>query len=80
MLREYRDPLQHHDAHRLDDGHILYAALEPLLGEQAAAVRGGVPGSKAAGGTVWADTIREVGPDGELLWSWRAADHLDPAE
>ncbi|MER5712105.1 hypothetical protein [Streptomyces sp. NPDC002122] len=54
MLREHRDPLQHHDAHRLDDGHILYAALEPLLGEQAAAVRGGVPGSKAAGGTVWA--------------------------
>ncbi|MGW9452539.1 hypothetical protein [Streptomyces sp. NPDC055632] len=30
VLREHRDPLQHHDAHHLDDGRILYTALEPL--------------------------------------------------
>ncbi|MFF9424832.1 aryl-sulfate sulfotransferase [Streptomyces sp. NPDC014746] len=77
VLREHRDPLQHHDAHHLDDGRILYTALEALAGDEAAAVRGGVPGSEAADGLVWADTIKEVGPDGELLWSWRAAEHLD---
>ncbi|MFF0750227.1 aryl-sulfate sulfotransferase [Streptomyces sp. NPDC004267] len=77
VLGEHRDPLQHHDAHHLDDGRILYTALEPLRGAEAASVRGGVPGSEARGGTVWADTIREVAPDGTLLWSWRAADHLD---
>ncbi len=77
VLREHRDPLQHHDAHHLDDGRILYTGLEPLRGADAEAVRGGVPGSEADGGTVWADTIREIGPDGELLWSWNASEHLD---
>ncbi|MEU8528609.1 aryl-sulfate sulfotransferase [Streptomyces sp. NPDC048629] len=80
VLREHRDPLQHHDAHHLDDGRVLYTAVEPLRGADAEAVRGGVPGSEAADGTVWADTIHEVAPDGSLLWSWRAADHLDRAE
>ncbi|PRH77384.1 aryl sulfotransferase [Streptomyces solincola] len=77
VLREHRDPLQHHDAHHTDDGRILYTGLEPLRGADAAAVRGGVPGSEAADGTVWADTITEVDADGNTLWSWRAADHLD---
>ncbi|MGW1929677.1 aryl-sulfate sulfotransferase [Streptomyces sp. NPDC001919] len=79
VLREHRDPLQHHDAHHLDDGRVLYTALEPLTGAEAAGVRGGVPGSEAGGDTVWADTIKEVGPGGELLWSWRASEHLDRA-
>ncbi|TWS21835.1 PQQ-binding-like beta-propeller repeat protein [Tsukamurella sputi] len=81
LLSEVVDPLQHHDAHHLDDGRILYAALEPLTGNRARAVRGGHPGTEAAGSdgtpTVYADTIKEVGPDGELLWSWNAFDHLD---
>ncbi|NGO79710.1 PQQ-binding-like beta-propeller repeat protein [Streptomyces sp. YC504] len=77
VLREHRDPLQHHDANHLDDGRILYAALEPLTGAAADAVRGGVPGSEADGGIVWADTIKEVDADGTELWSWRAAEHLD---
>ncbi len=76
VVREHRDPLQHHDAHHLGDGRILYTALEPLRGARAAGVRGGVPGSEPDG-TVWADTIKEVDPDGRLTWSWRAADHLD---
>lgn len=80
VLGEHRDPFQHHDAHHLDDGRILYTALEPLRGAEAAAVRGGVPGSEAQDGTVWADTIREVAPDGTPLWSWRAAEHLDRAD
>ncbi|MER5888888.1 aryl-sulfate sulfotransferase [Streptomyces sp. NPDC001941] len=80
VVAEHRDPLQHHDAHHLDDGGVLYTALEPLRGADAADVRGGVPGSEAHGGTVWADTIKEIGPDGTERWSWRAAEHLDRAE
>lgn len=79
VLREHRDPLQHHDAHHLGDGRVLYTALEPLRGGEAAAVQGGVPGSEADG-TVWADTITEVDADGSVRWSWRAADHLDRDE
>ncbi|EXU88010.1 hypothetical protein P354_32165 [Streptomyces noursei PD-1] len=77
VLRSFTDPLQHHDAHHYGDGRILYSALEPLTGDRAAAVRGGVAGSEPAG-TVYADTLREVDADGRLLWSWNAADHLDP--
>ncbi|PWI45078.1 aryl-sulfate sulfotransferase [Streptomyces sp. ICBB 8177] len=79
VIREHRDPLQHHDAHHYDDGRLLYTALEPLRGAQAAAVRGGVAGSEPDG-TVWADTIKEVGTDGAVTWTWRAADHLDRDE
>ncbi|RAG82676.1 aryl sulfotransferase [Streptacidiphilus pinicola] len=86
VLWEHRDPRQHHDAHHLDDGGVLYTGLEPLRGAEAQAVLGGVAGSEAwgsartksgGGGTVWADTITEVGPDGSERWSWRAAEHLD---
>ncbi|MFF2503768.1 arylsulfotransferase family protein [Streptomyces sp. NPDC058067] len=80
VLSEHRDPLQHHDAHHLDDGRILYTGLEPLRGADAAGVAGGVPGSEAADGVVWADTIQEVDADGTVLWSWRASEHLDRQE
>ncbi|MEU8484690.1 aryl-sulfate sulfotransferase [Streptomyces sp. NPDC048641] len=77
VLSEHRDPLQHHDAHHLDDGRILYTGLEPLRGGDAAGVVGGVRGTEATGGVVWADTIQEVDADGTVLWSWRASEHLD---
>ncbi|GAA1942280.1 aryl-sulfate sulfotransferase [Kitasatospora viridis] len=80
VLWEHRDPRQHHDAHHLDDGGVLYTGIEPLRGAAASAVLGGVPGSEADGTTVWADTITEVGPDGSPRWTWRAADHLDRAD
>lgn len=79
VLWEHRDPRQHHDAHHLDDGGVLYTGVEPLRGGDARAVVGGVPGSEADGTTVWADTITEVGADGVTRWTWRAAEHLDRA-
>ncbi|WP_067490925.1 aryl-sulfate sulfotransferase [Actinomadura hibisca] len=79
IVREHIDPMQHHDAHHLGDGGVIYAALEPLRGAEAAAVRGGVPGSEADG-TVWADTVKQVDAAGNLVWSWRVADHLDRDE
>lgn len=79
VLREYRDPLQHHDAHHFGDGRLLYTALEPLRGAEADGVRGGVPGSETDA-TVWADTIREVDADGTVTWTWSAAEHLDREE
>ncbi|MEY9844425.1 hypothetical protein ABH940_001492 [Streptacidiphilus sp. BW17] len=79
VLWEHRDPRQHHDAHHLDDGGVLYTGVEPLRGAEASTVLGGVSGSEADSATVWADTITEVGPDGSMRWSWRAAEHLDRA-
>ncbi|MFD6395158.1 aryl-sulfate sulfotransferase [Nocardia sp. NPDC060249] len=79
QLSEIRDDLAHHDAHHYDDGRVLYAAVQPLTGADAARIQGGVPGTEADG-IVWSDVIREVGPDGAPIWEWRAVEHLDPAE
>jgi hypothetical protein len=78
IVREYHDELHHHDAYHYGDGRILYTAVEPLAGAAAEAVLGGVAGSEADG-VVYADVIKEVDASGNLTWSWRAAEHLDPA-
>ena len=79
ILREHRDPMAHHDAHHLGDGRLLYTALEALTPTQARTVPGGVPGTEDRG-TTHADVIREVDADGTPTWSWRAIEHLDPAD
>ncbi len=88
IVREHRDDLHHHDAYHYGDGRILYTAVEPLTGAAARAVPGGVAGSEAggpdpedlgAGGIVYADVIKEIDASGTVSWSWRAAEHLDPA-
>ncbi len=77
IVREHRDPWAHQDANHLGDGRILYAAVEPV---EPARVVGGVPDTEARDGAVYADVIREVDAEGELLWEWRAIDHLDPQD
>ena len=97
ILREYRDPLAHHDQNHLDDGKVLYTTLEPLTHDQAITVKGGAPSTEARGHTVYADCIKLVEPwaksnfsssadfeaggsgGAQLLWYWRAIDHLDPS-
>ncbi|PWN88751.1 hypothetical protein FA10DRAFT_255118 [Acaromyces ingoldii] len=81
IVRQHHDALQHHDAHHYGDGsgRILYTSLEELSEEASAGVQGGLPGSEAAHGRVWADVIREVDSEGRVTWEWRAAEHLDRA-
>lgn len=81
ILSEYRDTFAHHDQNHLDNGDIIYATLEPLTSEQAANVVGGIPGSEAPGNIIYGDCIKQVNPStGELIWYWRAIDHLDLQE
>ena len=77
ILWEHRDPEHHHDARRTADGGAIYLTVELMNPEQAAQVQGGVPGADAEG--MWADVIVEVDKDGNRIWEWRAAEHLDPA-
>lgn len=62
ILRQYSDPLAHHDQNHLDGGILLYTTLEPLSPEKAARVNGGIPGSEAPGGVVYGDCIKLVDP------------------
>lgn len=78
VVSEHRDPMAHHDQHHLGNGKILYTALEELTPEQAASIPGGIPESEAPDGKVYADCIKHVSATGELLWSWKGIEHLEP--
>ncbi|KAL4787344.1 hypothetical protein BJX76DRAFT_20158 [Aspergillus varians] len=62
VVRKYTDPRAHHDQNHLDDGTLLYTTLEPLTPDEAARVRGGIPGSESPDGTMYADCIKLVDP------------------
>lgn len=62
VVRKYTDPHAHHDQNHLDDGTLLYTTLEPLTADEAARVRGGIPGSEAPDGTMHSDCIKLVDP------------------
>jgi hypothetical protein len=70
---EFEDVTHHHDAEWLANGNLLYGAAEPLPKEIASRVASG-------DSTVYGDVVKEVNRKGELVWKWRAADHLNPAD
>lgn len=79
IVRQHRDPLQHHDAHHYGDGSgkILYTVLEKLSNAESLKVQGGHPGTEAPDGAVYADVIKEVDANGQTTFEWRASQHLD---
>lgn len=76
---EHVDHAQHHDFRRLPDGNTVYSAWRLLSDEEAGRVRGGLPGTEHPDG-IYGDVIREVSPDGEIVWEWDAVRDFDPAE
>ena len=75
MVWEHLDDLHHHDMRRLPNGNTVYLAWELLSGENAPRVLGGVPESEHENG-IYGEVVREVSPDGDLVWEWRAQEHL----
>ena len=75
-LWEHRDPFHHHDARRTASGGCLYMTVERMDDDAAAKIRGGQPGTDAEG--MWCDVLVEVDADGNRIWEWHAAEHLDP--
>ncbi|MEE9217114.1 MAG: arylsulfotransferase family protein [Anaerolineales bacterium] len=76
VLWEYRDDNQHHDFRRRDNGNTIYLAWEPMRPENAARVKGGVPGTEH-NGVIYSDYLREVTPGGETAWEWHAQDDME---
>ncbi|KAJ9244714.1 hypothetical protein DTO207G8_2221 [Paecilomyces variotii] len=79
VVRQFIDPLGHHDQYHYGDGRILYTSLEALSPEDSAKVIGGIPGSEIDGFT-YADTINEVDADGKLIWQWKVSERLSREE
>ena len=75
VVWEFNDPGQHHDFRRLANGNTTYLAWVLLPGDYAERVQGGMPGSEHEDG-IWGDVIREVDAAGQLVFEWRAWEHL----
>lgn len=75
VVRQFEDPLGHHDQYHYGDGRLLYTSLEALSREESRKVLGGVPDTEIEGIT-YADTINEVDADGKLTWQWKVSDRL----
>lgn len=76
IVWRYEDPSHHHDALWLDNGDLLYVACEPLSAEFTARIPGGA--AATPGQITYGDVIRRVNRQGQLVWEWRAAEHLKP--
>jgi hypothetical protein len=79
VLWEVHRPDHHHDGRRLQNGHILLVCATELPADLVSNVRGGLAGSEYGGGKMNGDYLVELTTDGEVVWEWRAWEHLDPA-
>ena len=75
IVWEHRDPFQHHDGRRLPSGGAIYLTVKRMPDELARMVQGGIAGSESHG--MWSDVVVEVDSDGNRVWQWDAADHLN---
>ncbi|MFM9433002.1 hypothetical protein ACFDR9_000031 [Janthinobacterium sp. CG_23.3] len=78
VLWHYQDPSHHHDARWLANGNLLYAACAPLPVEFAGRLIGG--SALAEGASSYGDVIREVNRAGQIVWEWKAWEHLEPGD
>ena len=77
LVFEHKDLTMHHDFKKLPNGNYMYLGWERVPAEMRKKVRGGRRGTEFADGTMWADTINEIDPKGNLVWQWRAIEHMD---
>lgn len=78
VVWRYQDTAHHHDAQWLPNGNLLYAACSPVPLAFAERVPGGT--AHAPDEAMYGDVIREVNRAGELVWEWKAWEHLDPKD
>ena len=73
----YEDEAHHHDAQWLPNGNLLYAACAPVPTGFAERVPGGT--AHGPDEVMYGDVIREVNRAGQIVWEWKAWEHLEPA-
>ncbi|HEX8602085.1 MAG TPA: aryl-sulfate sulfotransferase [Pseudoduganella sp.] len=76
VVWRYQDDSHHHDARWLANGNLLYAGCAPLPAGFARRIPGGAV--RNADEVTYGDVIREVNRAGEIVWEWKAWEHLDP--
>ena len=79
VVWEYRDKYIHHDYERLVNGNTLVMMFELLSPEFTAKVKGGTP-SDDDPPQMFSDVVREIAPNGSVVYEWKAWEHLDPEQ
>jgi hypothetical protein len=78
VLWELRHRDHHHDGRLLDNGNVLLLCATALPDNVARQVKGGIPGTEIDG-AIFADYVVEMTRGGQIVWEWRAWEHLDPS-
>ena len=77
VVWEYQDALTHHDHVRRSNGNTIVVISDVLAPDTASKIKGGAPGTEADDGTIRGERLKEITPDGQVVWEWRAYDSLD---
>lgn len=77
IVWEYTDLTHHHDAQWLNNGNILYGAVEPMPYDVARRVIGGHTKNVNQNETMYGDIVKEVDRAGNVVWSWRSWENLN---
>ena len=77
VVWEYKDSYLHHGFHRLPNNNTLLIRWEKMPEELTAKVKGGQPGTERQG-VMYGSVIIEVDLSNNILWEWKAFEHLDP--
>lgn len=80
IVWEHRDPSHHHDCQWLANGNLLYGCAEPLPADVAARIVGGSRLRDLDDGKIYGDVVREVNRGHEIVWEWKAWEHLAPED
>lgn len=77
LIWVYEDQYMHHDFHRLLNGNTMVLRWVATPDDIAVRVKGGIPGTEREG-IMWADSFREITPEGKVVWEWLGYEHFDP--
>ncbi len=77
VVWEYRDPYLHHGFVRLPNGNTLVLKWVEVPANIAHSVLGGIAGTEVDG-RMYTDCFQEIDHSGNVVWEWKAFDHLDP--
>ncbi len=78
IVWKYTDKYTHHTMTRLKNGNTMVLRFVPMPLDISEKVQGGRPGTESDGKIMWTDGLREVTPEGKVVWEWLAYKHLDP--
>ncbi len=75
VVWEYRDPMVHHDFERLPNGNTLVLLFERVSEELTSKIKGGMD-SPENPERMFCDLVKEITPNGSVVYEWHAAEHL----